>query len=223
MAKDLLFQLLGDQSIRLLLSKVLGYSMTLGACFYKLPIMLNIWKAGNCEGLSPLSLYLETSAFLASLVYNINRQNPFSTYGDIAAISFQLFVLIAMVWTMGINKQGERLPSSHILLVSSFFVAFTYSIVFVIPTDFSSNLMIYSIVVSLCSKVPQILKNLREKDTGVQSVITAFNAILGPVAKIYITLIETKDMFILIYSCLSFVLNLLILAQIIIYNKAKKD
>lgn len=216
-------QTLKEQNVNLLISKCLGYSMTLGACFYKLPIILNIFKAGNCEGLSTLSLYLETSAFLASLVYNINRRNPFSTFGDIAAIVVQLFFLIAMLWAMGVDKKNNKLSLSHMVGVSLLFAGFVYGITVLLPVEWSSHLMIYSIVVSLFSKLPQILKNFKEKDTGVQSVITASNAILGPVVKIYITLVETKDMFILFYSVLSFVLNIIILVQIISYGKVKND
>jgi mannose-P-dolichol utilization defect protein 1 len=220
---DSVRDLLSRNDYAYLFSKALGYSSVLGSCFYKLPIIVNILKAGHCGGLSPLALYLETVALLASVVYNHIRGNPFSTYGDIAIIVIQLFLLIFLLFSLGTNAKKEKLSSSHITGVVVFFLTYLYIIMKVVPSHASSNLIILSIISSLISKCPQILRNYQTKQTGVQSIITAGSSILGPLVKIYISLVETKDHYIFLYSLMIFILNFIIFLQILLYRKKSKD
>jgi hypothetical protein len=206
-----------------LVSKALGFGMALGACFYKLPIIINAVKAGHCGGLSPLAFYLETSSFMANIYYNVRKDNPFSTYADLIAVGAQLVLLILMMWTLGLNEKKERLPISHISAVIGLFAILIYVIFNYIDEAALSYLMLYAIVVSLLSKVPQIIKNFQTKNTGVQSVITGVNSIAGPLVKVYIMLVETKDMFSLFFYVMSFVLNAVILSQIIAYGNGNKS
>ena len=203
-----------------LLSKLLGIGMALGSCFSKLPIFINIFRIGYCEGLSPVSLYLELSAYLASIVYNTSLNNAISTYGDIAALAFQFVLLIILVWLLGVQKD-QKLSVFHRLLAFLTILLFAYGILFLVPKDHVEFLIIYSIIISLFAKVPQLLRNYKNKNTGVLSMITAITSIAGPLVKMYITIVETKDPLIFVYALLTFALNSVLLLQILIYGKRK--
>jgi mannose-P-dolichol utilization defect protein 1 len=213
--------LIQKHGLSYVVSKLLGFGSILGSCFYKLPIFLNIMKAKSCQGLSVISLYLEGSSYFANIIYNINRRNSFSSFGDLIIVWVQIFLMIALSWTLGFGE--KQISASHKILVSFGFLLYFYTVVFLIPVALTPYLIIYSITVSMLSKLPQIYQNYRDKSTGVQSSITAANAMFGPVVKIYIALAETGDHLMMIYSVVLFSLNFILFSQILLYQKPKQE
>ena len=55
---------LDPSCLSLAVSKSLGYVMIIGACLYKMPIIVNMMKSKSGTGLDPMSVYLEISAFI---------------------------------------------------------------------------------------------------------------------------------------------------------------
>lgn len=68
--------------IKLLVSKMLGYLIILGAMFFKIPQILAIIRNKSVEGLSLSMFVLELVGYFITLAYNLREKNPFSTYGE---------------------------------------------------------------------------------------------------------------------------------------------
>jgi len=80
-------------------------------------------------------------------------------------------------------------------------------------------LPLISTIIYISSRLPQVLKNLSSKSTGELSASTWFLNGLGGLVRIYTTLKEVKDPFVLISFTLSTLLNFTILGQIIYYKR----
>ena len=50
-----------------------GICMTVFSCLYKVPIIRNILISGGGSGLNLISVYLETSAYIGLLAYNLKK------------------------------------------------------------------------------------------------------------------------------------------------------
>ena len=162
--------------LRLSISKTLGYLMIFAACFYKLPVILKIFKAKGGDGLNIISIYLETSAYIAGFVYNLLRGNPISTYGDLAVAILQNFFIISLLWHWGIDKRSFNL--THKISIISIVIIFI-SIIIKLPQERYQYIATYSIIIVTISRLPQIISNFMYNKIGVQSIITLTNAVLG--------------------------------------------
>lgn len=217
---DILFHkdFLDGPCLRLSISKVLGYTMMMGSCLYKLPVLMKIYKVKGGEGISPLSVYLETTAYLASLSYNYVKGNPISTYGDLVASTSQNMLIIFLLWTMGVGK-GKQLSLQHKTAAAAGALLFL-SLLRYTPSNYQHLIVTYSIVVLILSRLPQIISNFRTRDVGVQSAITWGNAVLGAAAKSYTTLIETRDPLLVGGSLVALVLNAILLTQVLLFKNS---
>ena len=79
-----------------------------------------------------------------------------------------------------------------------------------------------STILSVGSKITQIIKSYRDKSTGPLSSITFLLNMVGNIARIFTTIKETKDFIMASGFIISFVLNLIIFLQIIYYNRSQK-
>ena len=113
---------LNSKCLGLAISKALGYVMLIGAFFYKLPIIFKIFKAKGGDGLNIVSVYLETSAYLSLLLYNVLTRSAFSTYGDLFPATFQNVIIVSLIWLWGIDK--KKFSLIHILVALFFFGTF---------------------------------------------------------------------------------------------------
>lgn len=198
--------------LKLAISKSLGYVMIFAACFYKVPIILKILKAKGGDGLSIFSLYLETSSYLATLFYNVFRQSPISTYGDLCSAIGQNFIIILLVWYYGMKN--KTIKFTHIVFMISLLGIFT-SVIYAIPTEKHSFIVSYGIIIILFSRIPQIASNFITGNVGVQSLITLTNSVLGAGIKVFITIVETADIFLIGGAALSFCFNTVLFSQVL--------
>jgi len=211
---------LNSKCLGLAISKALGYVMLLGSFFYKLPIILKIFKAKGGDGLNIVSVYLETSAYLSLLLYNTLIQSAFSTYGDLFPATFQNMIIISLIWLWGIDK--KKFSFFHILVALFAFGSFT-AIILGAPKEHWHWVAKYSIVVTTISRLPQIISNFRAGKVGVQSAITLTNGVLGAVGKVYITYVETKDPLLIIGACFALGLNLILLTQVVLLQSGSNN
>lgn len=61
----------------------LGYGILAGSTMVKIPQIIAVLKAGSAEGLSPLSIELETLGYCISAAYGFLLGLPFSAYGEV--------------------------------------------------------------------------------------------------------------------------------------------
>ena len=66
--------------------KLVGFAIVGGSAILKLPQIINILKAGSCEGIPASSYYFETMVFLNTLGNARHQGLAFSDYGENAII-----------------------------------------------------------------------------------------------------------------------------------------
>ncbi len=200
---------------QLILSKLLGYTMSFVACFYKLPVLINMCRSHSGDGLNIFAVYLETSGYGSWMVYNILKRNSWSVYGDLIATTIQNFLIIVLVWCWG--QGGKKVPTYNIMGFLSYVIVYL-TIVRFMTADQYYLIAQYAIFVTILSKLPQIVTNFQQGKVGVQSPITLFNGFLGASVKLFVTLVETND-WLMTGSCiLSMAFNLILFSQVMYYS-----
>ena len=93
-----------SECIRLIISKILGYSIILGATIVKFPQILKIYNSKSVEGLSISSFYFEVIQFTVGACYAMHHGQPFSTYGENMFMWLQCVIQVLLYWKY--NKTG---------------------------------------------------------------------------------------------------------------------
>lgn len=140
---------------------------------------------------------------------------PLSTYGEAVVISFQNALLVVICWRF--NK--TNIATSVVLTV--LYAAITVAMLKT-PTELQPYLMIISTGTNVIAKVPQILSNFSNGNTGVLSLVTTLLQFGGNLARVFTTITETNDPATLYSYVLNAVLNGTILFQIILMSSATK-
>jgi mannose-P-dolichol utilization defect protein 1 len=147
--------------VKLAVSKGLGIAIIGASSVVKIPQLIKLISSGSAEGVSFLSYFLESSAYLISLVYNIRHGFPFSTYGETALILVQnvfisIFVLRytdrgswTTMWIAGLMAAGAVMWRPDL-----------------VPVKTMSWLQAFSGVLGVASKVPQIVTIFEQGGTG---------------------------------------------------------
>jgi mannose-P-dolichol utilization defect protein 1 len=216
--KTLLFHF-EKECITYLISKGLSIGIVLFSFTSKLPQILYMYKSKDIKGLSYLSIYLDVFSFLCSALYPFHKGYAFLTYGESIIILIENLFIFFMAWKYDINQSSDRQNMTFTLLICSF--------LFVIYKEFLNEkswtiIGSASTLLSVGSRITQIIKSCKDKSTGPLSTITFALNMLGNVARIFTTMKENKDYIMAGGFMISFVLNLIIFLQIIYYNRPKK-
>ena len=206
--------------ITYLISKGLSIGIVLFSFTSKLPQILNMYNSKEIKGLSYLSIYLDVISFLCSSLYPYHKGYSFITYGENVIILSENLFIFFMAWSYDINQSSDRQNMSFTLLICSFlFICYKG----VLDDNMWNLVGSSSTILSVVSRITQILKSYKEKSTGPLSTITFGLNMLGNLARIFTTIKETKDAIILGGFVISFILNLIIFLQIIYYNRPKTE
>ncbi|KAJ3037792.1 hypothetical protein HDV00_001293 [Rhizophlyctis rosea] len=201
---------------KLFISKGLGIGIVAGSSILKVPQILKIVNSGSAKGISFSGYLLETLAFAISLAYNWRGGNPFSTYGELAFIYVQNILITLLILSYSKRYLG-------LILLALSLGAFSYALVTpsLISTNLLTTLQMSTIFLSIGSKLPQVWGNFVAKSTGQLSAITIFLQFAGSAARVFTTLQEIDDPVLLASNVIAFLLNVVILVQVIVYRKAK--
>ena len=206
------------QCFSLLLSKFLGYSIIFFSFILKAPQIKSLYETKSDEGLSYYSMYFEIILSLTTALYAIHRKAPFSTYGETLVILIQTFLILLLCWKY--TKRGiTRLEK----------ILFLVLINLIIYVCLSGNLTVAhwemvassSLILLSLTKFTQIYASWKSKSTGSLSMFTFFMAFMGCNARIFTTITEAFDIYILIQYVYSAFLNFVVMAQIYMYGKNK--
>lgn len=219
-SKECLEELFLEKSLsntckQLIASKVLGYAMGVGACFSKLPLLVNMFRSRSADGLNIYAVYLETSGYGSLMVYNILMQNAWSVFGDLVITTILHFFIIALIWSWGIS--GKRIPTTNIvgfLLCVIVYIA----LVRALPMAHYHYVARFAILANIVSKLPQIVSNFHSRAVGVQSPLTLLSGFIGSAVKLFVNFVETGDALLVGSSLLSMALNLALLIQVVHYS-----
>ncbi|KAF6818169.1 hypothetical protein CSOJ01_02050 [Colletotrichum sojae] len=200
------------ECIKLGLSKGIGLGIVGVSSIVKLPQIRKLTASQSGEGISVLSYLLETASYIVSLAYNYRNQFPFSTYGETALIMGQNVIITVLV----LNYTGR----------AGLAAVFVTALAVAIATLFTGGLVdMQSLgylqagagVLSVASKVPQILAIWSEGGTGQLSAFAVFNYLLGSLSRIFTTLQEVDDKLILYNFIAGFLLNAVLASQMAYY------
>lgn len=161
--------------IKLGLSKGIGLGIVGVSSIVKLPQIRKLTSSQSGEGISVLSYLLETASYLVSLAYNYRNQFPFSTYGETALIMGQNVIITVLV----LNYTGRA--SLAALFVTALAVALgTLFAGSLVDMQTLGYLQAGAGVLSVASKVPQILAIWSEGGTGQLSAFAVSRFLLAP-------------------------------------------
>ncbi|ETV70355.1 hypothetical protein, variant 2 [Aphanomyces astaci] len=175
------FDFLQVECGKAVVSKLLGYLIIVGSFILKLPQILKIVAAGNVAGLNPSSFYLEVITFQASVVYNVLRGYPISSWGESAVILIQNVILVLLLW----YYSGAAKSTQLVGVVA--FVALGAGM-FYLPSEFDWVLPSAGIPLSVMARIPQILSNFKQGHTGQLAFLTLFLNFGGSAARLFTTL-----------------------------------
>lgn len=156
-----------------MLSKLIGYTIILGAVIVKVPQILKMMQAKSAEGVSGLMFILEILGYTISASYGFVKGFPFSTYGENfplalqSTLPFSLPILsyltnrwIDVVILFLIASYGKKNPLPTIsfsVFLAAFFVGAAAGLV---PLHLLQWMQTSTIFIFSASKIPQILTNL---------------------------------------------------------------
>ncbi|TKX21027.1 PQ loop repeat-containing protein 7 [Elsinoe australis] len=205
-------QLSDSECLKLAISKALGIGIISASSIVKIPQLLKLLNSQSAAGVSFLSYFLETAAYLVTLAYNVRQGFPFSTYGETALIAVQNVAIATLV-----------LHFSGLTSAAGVFVAGLAAAGYALfaPGLISAGNLAYlqagAGLLGVASKVPQILTVYREGGTGQLSAFAVFNYLIGSLTRIFTTLQEVDDKLILYGFISGFLLNAVLAAQMAYY------
>lgn len=196
------------------ISKLLGYSIILGAMLVKVPQIQKIVKSGSAVGISFTSLLLELFAITSMLSYSYAKDFPFSNWGD----SFFLMVQVVIMCCLVLHYNGKA-------YIAFLFTIGYLSILFVLtsgitPVTVLAALQAGNIPAVVIAKLIQAAECVKNGHTGQLSAITFFLTFFGALARIFTSIQETGDNIVIFTYCVSSTVNGIISFQIVWYWKA---
>ncbi|TVY84115.1 Mannose-P-dolichol utilization defect 1 protein [Lachnellula suecica] len=207
--------LASTECLKLAVSKGLGIGIIGASTVVKVPQIIKLLRSKSASGISFLSYFLETSAYLIGLAYNYRQGFPFSTYGETALIMVQNVVITVLV----LNYSGKASTAALFVagLASSAATLFAPNI---LDMKSLSYLQAGAGALGVASKLPQILAVWQEGGTGQLSAFAVFNYLAGSLSRIFTTLQEVDDKLILYGFIAGFILNAVLAAQMVYYWNA---
>ncbi|SPJ79620.1 related to mannose-P-dolichol utilization defect 1 protein [Fusarium torulosum] len=204
--------------IKLAVSKALGIGIIAASSIVKVPQILKLLNSKSSEGVSFLSYLLETASYLISLAYNIRNGFPFSTFGETALIVGQNVIISVLV----LNYSG-RASLAAVFVAALAATAATLFAENIVDAQTLSYLQAGAGVLSVASKLPQILTIFQQGGTGQLSAFAVFNYLAGSLSRIFTTLQEVDDKLILYGFVSGFALNAILALQMIFYWNAPSE
>ena len=204
-----------------LISKVLSLAIIAGAGILKVPQILTIVKNKSVEGIVASSFYLEALALTATVVYSTLKGYPLTTYGESVIITGQVLILVWLLWTYSKPTATTGFRIQCMVSYGAIVASMLY-----LPEEFQPVLLTVGTVLTVSSRVSQIIANFRSGSSGQVSLITwALNS-AGGAARIFTTLQEVNDPFVLAGFVLGFITSATLVFQVVLYSyilKKKKD
>lgn len=206
------------ECISYLISKGLSIGIVALSFTSKLPQILYMIKSKDIKGLSYLSIYLDILCFVCSTLYPIHMSYPFLTYGENLIILFENLIIFFIAWKNDIQQNADKNNMTFTFIVSSF--------LYICYKGFLNDnawkmVGSASTLLSMGSRITQIINSYKEKSTGPLSTITFLLNMMGNAARIFTTMKETGDKIMVGGFVISFLLNLIVFLQIIYYNRKK--
>lgn len=198
------------------LSLILGIGIVCGAGLIKLPQVAAVVSAQSGEGLSMITLCIETFGYAYNLAAHYRLRYPVSTYGDFGVLMLQNSILIILV-----HRFANKSPTGA-AIVSAMFCGLAVMCSPAFPVGVLQLMTLVNVPVTFAARIPQIMKSFRNKSTGSLSAITCCGLFLGSSARVFTTLQDVDNVNILIGYIASASLNAIIAGQVLYYGDSKR-
>eukprot|EP00252_Welwitschia_mirabilis_P013826 TRINITY_DN304_c0_g1_i1.p1 TRINITY_DN304_c0_g1~~TRINITY_DN304_c0_g1_i1.p1 ORF type:complete len:238 (-),score=29.07 TRINITY_DN304_c0_g1_i1:553-1266(-) len=196
-----------------LMSKCLGYCIVAASSIVKVPQIYLIFKHRSIKGLSVPSFELEVIGFTISLAYCLQKDLPFSAYGELLFLLLQALLLVAIIY--------YHLPrlGPWIVLKSAIYCAIAPTILAgqISPVLFEA-LYASTHAIFFFARIPQIWENYQNKSTGELSFLTSFMNAGGSLVRLFTGIQEKAPISMIAGSVLGIVLNGILVSQILLYR-----
>lgn len=149
------------ECLKLGVSKALGIGIIAVSSIVKVPQIIKLLNSKSAEGVSFLSYFLETVAYIISLAYNIRNGFPFSTFGETALIVGQNIVISVLV----LNYSGRAGLAAVFVAALAGSVAALFA-ENVVDAQTLSYLQAGAGALGVASKLPQIITIFQQGGTG---------------------------------------------------------
>jgi len=200
----------------LIISKITNYLVLAGSLLYKVPQVVRIAREKDSKGIS-LSMYvIETLGCLLFTIYSFRSNFPFATFGETAFIVVQNFIILALIITYNPDLVKSRNYFYMGSLASIIATAACLS-PSIIPMPYISALQVLSVPLSNLSRIPQIVLNYKSQSTGQLSPITLGLTLLGNVARVFTTVVQVKDLLMLVSTLAAMLFNAILFFQWVYY------
>ncbi|KAG8467075.1 hypothetical protein KFE25_000391 [Diacronema lutheri] len=230
-------ELLDVACLKLIASKLIGYTMFAVSAVVKVPQILAFVSSGSVSGISSAYVHLELTSTIFSCCYNTLKGNPISTWGEMLNICAQNGVILLLYYHFS-NSFGARA-----LVSISFHIATAYVLLNnmlpdlqlprlacepLLPTmpsacDVLPGQQLMAVVPSLiilASRAPQIALNFSQGHTGQLSLATSTLFFLGNAARLFTTLTEVDDPVLLAGVLVGLLLNGVLVLQLVAFRAA---
>lgn len=204
-----------QECLKVTISKGIGFAIIAGSAILKVPQIIKILKAKSVEGISKYLFYTEIIMLIHSAAYSIQANIPFSVYGESLIILVQNTLIVLLFWVYSKEIGGAEKAGLAIAFSAYSFVLFSGDKF--VSKDGWENIQRSNLVISLFSRVPQILQNYRNQSTGQLAFFTFLLSFLGVIARLGTVLLETDDFLYQLQYILSTVLNGVIVLQFALY------
>lgn len=200
--------------LRLLVSKLLGVGVILGAAVVRVPQILKMMRSKSADGLSFVMMVAELISYSVTVAYGLANGYAFNTFGESFLMAAQNAIIVLLMFrfrAVGVTK---------LLVAGAIYVALLASFNFVTLAQLS-QMQMACIPLTVIARVPQIYSNYVRKSTGQLSSVSQFMIFAGAAARIFTTLSETDSVVLLAGFAVGASLSFIIFVQILVYGDAK--
>ncbi|XP_070537850.1 mannose-P-dolichol utilization defect 1 protein-like [Ptychodera flava] len=209
------YNLLHVPCLKSALSKTLGSLIIVGSLIVKLPQILKVLSAKSGLGISLVSIILELSASSILWSYSFANGFPFVAWGESCFLAIQT-CLVGVLCLVFAGKSTKALAflltyvSAMYILLSGF-----------VPLEVLAFLQSMNILFVISGRMTQAYANYSNGHTGQLSFATFLMLFLGSVARIFTSIQETGDPFLIASNSVSSTCSGIITFQILYYWNVK--
>ena len=211
------FNFLNVVCLKMIISKGLGYAILAGSVLLRVPQILKIVSAQSGEGISVLSEILMILAGFGTMAYGYFKQFPIAAYGDIYFLYIQEIIILFLILFY-----QKRVFNA---LATVAIIGAMTSLLFLNMLDEKIILLLngLSLFLSVTSKMIQAFSNYQASSTGNLSAITLVLQFLGCVARIFTSIQETGDSYLIITYVGVSLANFVLVLQLMYYWNSDKN
>ena len=139
--------------------------------------------------------------YTAAVLFHVTKGNPFSTWGETVFILIQNIFLVLLLWYY--RKDSATAIVSYVMVYGLITAILAH-----VPRDYDFLLMGMAMSCSALSRLPQIMENYKQSQTGVLSpevcvccslslAVTRIFLLLPSSAPLFVSFLECLDLFLL--------------------------